>query len=153
MFNRVFSQLGTNSSDLQRIQAERRSVLDAVKRAYENLGPRLGASDKQKLDQHLTNIRDLETRITAPGAAGAACVKPASPTIDYKKNDSFPAVGKLQMDLMVAALACDLTRVGTVQFEHSVGDVRFTWVDPSITRGHHDLSHDGDDIADTHGDS
>ena len=33
--------------------------------------------------------------------------------------------------------------------ERSVGDVRFTWVDPAITRGHHDLSHDGDSDRDT----
>jgi hypothetical protein len=28
--------------------------------------------------------------------------------------------------------------------EQSVGDVKFSWVDPAITRGHHDMSHDGD---------
>jgi len=58
-------------------------------------------------------------------------------------------VGKLQMDLLVMAMACDLTRVGTIQWEQSVGNVRFTWVDPAITRGHHDMSHDGDDVATT----
>ena len=47
------------------------------------------------------------------------------------------------------ALACDLTRVGTLQWERSVGDVRFTWVDPAITRGHHDFSHDGDSDVDS----
>jgi hypothetical protein len=149
VFNRVFSQLGASSTDLQRVQAERRSVLDAVIGDYRRLGPRLGAADRAKLDNHLTNIRDLEARLTAPGAAGAACAKPAAPTGDYKMNDSFPAVGKLQTDLLVMAMACDLTRVGTLQWEQSVGDVRFTWVDPTITRGHHDMSHDGDDNADT----
>jgi hypothetical protein len=149
VFNRVFSQLGTNSADLQRIQAERKSVLDAVTASYARLNPKLGVYDRAKLDAHLSNIRDLETRLTAPSAVGAACMKPAAPTIDYKANANFPAVGKLQMDLLVTAMACDLTRVGTVQWERSVGDVRFTWVDPSITRGHHDMSHDTDDNADT----
>lgn len=62
-------------------------------------------------------------------------------------NDNFPAVGKLQMDLMAMALACDLTRVGTIQWENSVGNVQFTWL--NITRGHHDMSHDGDDVTQT----
>jgi hypothetical protein len=71
------------------------------------------------------------------------------PTGDYKMNASFPAVGKLQMDLLVMAMACDQTRVGTLQFENSVGGTQFTWVDPTITRGHHDMSHDDDSNADT----
>jgi len=45
------------------------------------------------------------------------------------------------------ALACDLTRVGTIQWERSVGDVRFTWL--GITRGHHAISHDPDTNTDS----
>jgi hypothetical protein len=149
VFNRVFSSIGTNTAELQRIAAERRSVLDAVKRGYSSLNPKLGSFDRQKLDEHFTHIRDMETRITANPTAGMACVKPAAPTIDYRANANFPMVGKLQMDMMVMAMACDLTRVGTIQWERSVGDVRFTWVDPAITRGHHDFSHDGDGTVDT----
>jgi hypothetical protein len=153
VFNRAFGQMGTSTTDLQRIQAERKSVLDAVIAGYNKLNPKLGAFDRAKLDAHLTNIRDLETRITAPGAgsggAGTTCTQPPAPTIDYKANDNFPAVGKLQMDLLVMAMACDLTRVGTIQWERSVGDIRFTWVDPTIDRGHHDMSHDDDSNADT----
>jgi len=78
-------------------------------------------------------------------------MKPAMPSkIDFMNNDNFPAIGKLQMDLLVMALACDLTRVATIQWENSVGDVRFTWLPgQNITRGHHDMSHDGDTVAQT----
>jgi len=48
---------------------------------------------------------------------------------------------------LVMALACDLTRVATLQWENSVGDARFTWL--GIDRGHHDMSHDGDSNGDT----
>jgi hypothetical protein len=146
VFNRVFASQATGVAAMKQ-RAERKSVLDAVTQSYMRLGPRLGVDDKAKLDAHLTNIRDLENRLTA---SGAACVNPAAPaTMDYKANANFPAVGKLQMDLLVTALACDLTRVGTIQWEQSVGNVRFTWVDPAITRGHHDMSHDGDAVTDT----
>jgi hypothetical protein len=148
VFNRVFAPLAGDNSALLKQQAERRSVLDAVKQSYSKLNPKLGAADKAKLDQHLANIRDLEVRLTA--GSGGACVKPAAPaTIDYQANANFPAVGKLQMDLLLTALACDLTRVASLQWEQSVGNVRFTWVDPAITRGHHDMSHDGDAVTDT----
>jgi hypothetical protein len=53
------------------------------------------------------------------------------------------------MDLVVMAMACDLTRVASIQWEKSVGDIQFDWVDSTIARGHHDMSHDPDDNADT----
>jgi hypothetical protein len=147
IFNRIFGEVGGDQSAIARLQAQRKSVLDAVSGSYSSLAPKLGATDKQKLDLHFSQIRDLETRLTATGTVGAACIKPVSPTIDYKSNDGFPKVGKLQTDLMVMALACDLTRVSTIQWENSVGGTRFTWL--GMDRGHHDMSHDGDDNADT----
>jgi len=149
VFTRVFGMLGTSQTDAQRLAAERKSVLDAVIASYTQLNPRLGALDKAKLDAHLTNIRDLETRVTATTAMGPTCTKPATPTGDYKMAASFPAVAKLQMDLLVSAMMCDQVRVASLQFENSVGQAQFTWVDPTITRGHHDMSHDDDSNADT----
>ncbi|HEX3593856.1 MAG TPA: DUF1552 domain-containing protein [Polyangiaceae bacterium] len=147
VFNRVFADVGANQSALAKIAAERKSVLDAVSASYSALSPKLGATDKQKVDLHLSQIRDLETRLTATTDVGASCVKPTSPTIDFNNNDKFPDVGKLQIDLMVMALACDLTRVASIQWENSVGGTRFSWL--GMDRGHHDMSHDGDDNTDT----
>lgn len=150
VFKRAFSDLGTSMNAGQQLAAERKSILDAVIANYTQLNPKLGTADRAKLDAHLSTVRDLETRVTAAGAAaGAACVKPAAPTGDYQKNASFPTVAKLQMDLLVMAMACDVTRVASLQFENSVGQTQFTWLDPTITRGHHDMSHDADDNADT----
>jgi hypothetical protein len=147
VFTRVFAPQAGNAAAILKQQAERKSVLDVVRQSYTQLGPRLGTEDKAKLDAHLSNIRDLENRLTS---AGAVCANPMAPAaMDYRANANFPAVGKLQMDLLVTALACDLTRVATIQWEQSVGNVRFTWADPSITRGHHDMSHDGDSVAAT----
>jgi hypothetical protein len=43
-----------------------KSILDFVDRRYVALAKRLGARDKQRLDQHLTVLRELETRISQP---------------------------------------------------------------------------------------
>jgi hypothetical protein len=147
VFSRVFAEVGGDQTALAKLQAERKSVLDAVKGSYSSLSPKLGVTDKQKLDLHFSQIRDLETRLTATGDVGASCLKPAAPTIDFNSNDNFPAVGKIQLDLLVMALACDLTRVASLQWENSVGGTRFTWL--GMDRGHHDMSHDGDDVTDT----
>lgn len=149
IFDRVFSEVGQDQATALRLRTERKSVLDAVMGSYSALSPKLGASDKQKLDEHLSQIRDLEKRLIVPDAVGANCTKPTSPdpSFDYQSNDQFPAVGKLQMDLLIMALACDLTRVASIQWENSVGQTRFTWL--GMDRGHHDMSHDGDDNTDT----
>jgi hypothetical protein len=154
VWKRVFTDLqvaGGDNTFALKLQMERRSVLDAVQKNYQFLLPRLGTEDRKKLDQHLTSIRELEGRILAaggPSAAAKGCANPAAPaTIDFGANDNFPKVATMQMDLMVMAMACDLARVGTIQFEHSTGETNFTWL--GATRGHHTLSHDPDSNADT----
>jgi hypothetical protein len=155
VFKRAFTDVGTTTTPAgntagQALADERKSILDAVIANYTQLDPKLGTADRAKLDAHLSTVRDLETRVTSAGAvAGAGCVTPAAPTGDYQKNASFPTVAKLQMDLLVMAMVCDVTRVGSLQFEMSVGQTQFTWVDPTITRGHHDMSHDADSNTDT----
>jgi hypothetical protein len=150
VFTRVFADLGTDAAVLARLRAERKSVLDSVMQSYQSLSQKLGSEDKKKMELHFSTIRDLEGRLTSPGGTvGDSCSKPADPgAVNFTANDNFPNIAKLQMDLMAMAFACDITRVGTIQFENSVGNVRFTWL-PGITRGHHDMSHDGDDVAGT----
>jgi hypothetical protein len=55
-------------------------------------------------------------------------------------NDRMPAISRLQIELLVASLAADFTRVATLQFTNSVGQPRFTWL--GIQEGQHDLSHE-----------
>ena len=45
------------------------------------------------------------------------------------------------------ALACDITRVASLQWSRSVSQVRFTWLPSPIPEGHHDLSHRPDNDA------
>jgi hypothetical protein len=154
VFNRIFTNLTTGGGSgmpdpaaLQRA-AQRKSVLDAVIDSYGSLSPKLGRIDKATMDSHMSAIRDLEKRLTVvpPSAGvGSSCMKPAAPTIDFMANDNFPAVGKLQMDLLAMAFACDLTRVATLQWELAQGDTIFTWL--GANRGHHTISHDDDSNA------
>jgi hypothetical protein len=146
VYARVFADLHTDPAVLARLRKRRQSILDAVGGQYTRLGARLGADDKQRLDAHLQAVREVETRLTTdPVTAGGACQDPTVTAVSAQANDSFPAVGSLQMDLLVMALACDITRVATLQWTRSVSETRFTWL--NITEGHHTLSHLGDDDA------
>jgi hypothetical protein len=64
------------------------------------------------------------------------------PTIDPLATANFPAAGKLHMDIFVAAFACGLTRIGTLQWGGSTSEQQFPWL--GINSGHHTMSHVGD---------
>jgi hypothetical protein len=147
VYARVFADLHTDRAALDRLRRRRKSILDAVGGQYTRLSTRLGAADRQRLDAHLSAVREVETRLTTDLVVNnAACHDPQVTPVDTVANDAFPSVGALQMDLMVMALACDMTRVASLQWSRSVSQVRFTWL--GINEGHHDLSHRGDADAD-----
>ena len=72
----------------------------------------------------------------SPSSIGAACVIPEmdGSGIDYRATDNYPMVGRLQMDMLVSAFACDVTRVASLQWDASVGGQTFPWL--GITTGH-----------------
>jgi hypothetical protein len=144
VFTRLFADFsgggGPSTPDTGALQAaiDRKSVLDGAMRNFTALNAKLGAEDRAKLDNHLNAIRELEKRLSTTsgsGMASAMCAKPAAAT----DGADFGAVGKQQMDLLAMAIACDLTRVVTLQWSNSFGDARPL---PDITTGHHTLSHD-----------
>jgi hypothetical protein len=114
----------------------------------------LGYEDKQMLDKHLQSIRDLETRLDAAGVLGEACQEPtvALPGSNFQQNDQYPVTGRAQMDMLVMALACDMTRVASLQWSRSVSNVQHNWVPLRLGEGHHSLSHYDDNTGDAQAD-
>ena len=142
VYANVFADLHADPAALAALRARRRSILDGVGAQYARVSARLGVADRARLDQHLTAVREIEERLTTPFAPpNAACHDPAAPPTATTANDDFPAIGAQQIDLLVMALACDVTRVASLQWSRSVSQVRFTWLNPTVPEGHHDLSH------------
>jgi hypothetical protein len=137
------------------LRAERKSVLDRVAGELTSLSATLGASDRQKLEQHLTHVRSIERRLVDESAVGPSC-EPATLQAqlatekDPLKNDNYPEMVRLQTDIAILALGCDLTRVLSLQYSYSVSGRIFNWLGytpPKDIRGatdHHDHSHDWD---------
>lgn len=150
-FDRIFGNFQADPEQAALQNKRQQMVLSAVAENFRVLNKKLGKEDKVRLERHAELVSDLEARLgRRPNAALDACAVPALGTpIKEWKNSNFPTIGKLQMDLMVMALACDLTRVGSIMWSNSVGGVTMDFVDPSIDRGHHDYSHDGDSNGDT----
>lgn len=146
-FNDFFSDLNADPFAVDVLRRKRQSVLDAVMSDYKSFSGKLGKEDKMRLDKHLEAIRQVEERLDSTGVFGAEC---AVPTIDqpgegYQQNDNYPITGRAQMDMLAMAMACDLTRVGSLQWSTSVSNVQMNWLDLELGGGHHDLSHYGDE--------
>jgi hypothetical protein len=123
------------------------SILDEVRGDLQSAATKLGAEDRALLDKHLTLVRELETELQAADREGAASlpVPDINPNIELV-NDNTPRISRIQIDLMVNAMANDMTRVATLQFMRSVGMARMNWL--GVPDGHHTLSHEPDDNKD-----
>jgi hypothetical protein len=133
---------------------QRQSVLDAIKGDLSSLQMKLGGTEKVRLDNHMQFLRDIEARASGLVTPGVACdVKSFNkggfqvPANDYNypkiyhKPENFPLVGQLQMDLIVLALSCNLTRAMTLMWSHAVSPTKIASLGTNL--GNHDSSHYG----------
>ncbi len=157
VFDGIFAPLGADGTISAELRARRASVLDVVGKQYEAVGARLGAEDRQKLERHLASLRDVEGRLSKQGEfANAGCKKPdpGAPNFDLLDPVNFPVIGKLQTDLLVMALACDLTRVATLQWSSSANNRPFPFLEyegKPITGDDHLMGHSPDSDTETWG--
>lgn len=119
------------------------SVLDRVSADLKSVAAKLSKEDRALLDEHMQSVRQLEQDL-ASAADQQELVHP-EPEIDPNielVNDNTPEITRMQIELLVNALANDMTRVASLQFMRSVGQARMRWLD--IEEGHHSLSHEPD---------
>jgi len=123
----------------------RRSVLDTVIGDLGSLSQRVGTADRARLQQHTESIRAIERRLeTDLAAPSVQCDNPTAPGALPTDNSQEPIAERMTAmgELLAMAMSCDLSRVFTIQFSGSAAGPVFWQVGAS--RGHHDLSHDGD---------
>ena len=173
VFNRLFSELPASGSGgggtpppppsptvttLDRIRANRGSVLDTVRTSFSRLQARLGSTDRARLEAHADKIRTLESRFPdtpindAPPPTPvpiAGCEQPSLPSFPnrYDPGNAFydDVSARAMIDQMVMAMVCDMTRVGTLQFTQYQGPT-FPWLDVNVPGGYsnwHAMIHEG----------
>jgi hypothetical protein len=139
-----------------KLLAENTSILQYVGRDLERFKARLGTEDRQAIEQHLGSIRNLEKNLAMPRQSIDSCsgkaftVDPMNTGEWWNANANYPLVMELQMELMVAAVKCGITRVATLQLASGTGnDIVFDFV-PGVPakgagyrtyRDWHDLGH------------
>jgi hypothetical protein len=139
VFERLFGAgaPGERARNMERRLLEQRSVLDFVLEDARHMQKRLSAGDRDKLDQYLTGVRAIESRIQKAEQFGP----PREPDIQTPRG--IPAKRgeyvQLMYDLMVMAFQTDSTRIATLCLGHD-GDNR-PLQEIGVLQGHHDLSH------------
>ena len=137
IFDRLFSD---NPNDPERLKRGRlrASVLDAVLDDAHSLEKTLGGADRQKLDQYLSSVRDLEERIhrsekLPPVELPAGTTRPEQLPADLTEH--FHLVS----DILVLAFQTNVTRVATFMFGREGSDQKYTMV--GVNEGHHSITH------------
>jgi hypothetical protein len=125
---------GNGQGDLtavNRLRFQRKSVLDYVGASLQRFSGRVGTEDKRSIAAHLDRIRELEKGLD--GVAAAGCGTPAPAAIDLADQAQYANVLDAQLRLMVAALACGVTRVTTLQLSDATGtSLRFGAFVPGV---------------------
>lgn len=126
-----------------------RSILDAVGREARDLQPKIGRTDRHKLDEYLESIRDIEKRIER--AKREERIEGWRPTIE-KPNmprpvdalpQDVPAHMKLMLDLVVLAFQMDKTRIVTLMLNNDLSQMNFKFLEGVKGSLHLDLTHNG----------
>ncbi|MEN0066665.1 MAG: DUF1552 domain-containing protein [Myxococcota bacterium] len=135
VYDRLFGRRKDAKRDLARF-----SVLDAVLEQAHTLEARLGATDRVRLDQHMSSIRSLERRLEGFGVLCEEIDGEFPVEVpDMDGVEPLELKNELMSDLLAHALACDLTRVFTVQYSTAGSNVVVRQV--GMTDGNHYLSH------------
>ena len=121
----------------------RRSALDHALAEITTLRARLSTSDQARLDSYQDSLRDIEKRLSmtsAPVSAAGTCTPPTlGGSVDVKAESNYPKIGQLQMDLVVAAFQCGVTRVASLQWGNSNDQCTYSWL--GVNNLGHDLAH------------
>jgi hypothetical protein len=138
VFERLFSAGSPDEMAESRATRDRfrTSILDFVLEDAKELKTHLGSTDRRKLDEYLTAVRELETRVERADKFASALPDYAKPT--GIPNDDAQHV-HLMMDLLALAFQTDTTRIATFVLAHDGSNKPYPFI--GVSEGHHDLSH------------
>lgn len=133
LFDRLFGVRETQWVERQK------SILDAVQEDARQVQKQLGSADRQRLEEYLGSVRDLEKSIASlPPEYRTEVARPE----EGGDLRDWPRIAKLQSDLLVHAFASGQTRVASYMLTKCQGLSRFPWLGHTAQR-HHEYTHSG----------
>ncbi len=137
-FERMFGDASLTPAQRE----SRRSVLDFTRSETRKLVGELGPSDRLKLDEYLTAIREVETRIARASRSGESALPPGTEA-PAGIPTSYREHARLMFDLCALAFASDTTRVITFMLAREGG--LQTYPEAGVPEAHHSCTHHRND--------
>jgi hypothetical protein len=153
--NEMYPSLAFDSLFENRGSSRNVSILDRVKDQAENLRRQVSSSDKAKLDEYLTSVREVEKNIDRTRAdkdkAQARAQSAGQPLLGMKRPDNglpedLREHARLMCDIMALGFQTDKTRVATLILARDLSSLYYPFLD--VRQGHHGSSHD--DLSDAY---
>jgi Protein of unknown function (DUF1552) len=138
LFERLFgSDIVEPPAARARRLAMRQSILDNVLESTHKLQSTLGGTDRRKVDEYLTSVREIEQQVDRAATAGMVI----DPGIEkpFGVPAEFPDYFRLMTDMMIVAFKADITRIATMIVGRE-GSVR-AYPEIGVGDGHHPLTH------------
>ncbi|MCP4172528.1 MAG: DUF1552 domain-containing protein [Fuerstiella sp.] len=141
VFENMFGEGGSAAERSAELQ-KKASLLDWVTEDIARLKREVGAGDRNRINQYLESVREVERRIQKSEADATDNKLP-----DLDRPLGVPASygdhARLMFDLQVLAMQADITRVTTFQLARETSNRSYPEV--GVPDSHHPLSHHGND--------
>jgi hypothetical protein len=147
--NEVYPSLAWDNLFENRGSLRNTSILDRVRQDAESLGSKISATDKAKLDEYLTSVREVEKRVDAMRKSKEQADdlaklqnRPAF-TMDRPQNglpEDLREHTRLMCDIIAIAFQTDKTRIATLILARDLGALYYPFL--NVADGHHTASHD-----------
>jgi hypothetical protein len=141
----VYPSLAFDSLFDNRGSRRNESILDRVKEQADGLSKKVSAADKQKLDEYLSSVREVEKRAAAMRATKDASDSKGKPTIGMPRPENglpedIREHMKLMCDILALGFQTDKTRVATLLLCRDISGLFYPFL--SVRAAHHAASHD-----------
>jgi len=140
VFERLFGDASKSSAEQAQRRENRKSILDYVLEDARSLHKTVGVNDRRKLDDYLSSIREIETRIQM---AEREVIPVPDPS--FQRPAGIPRTyadhTRLMYDLLLLAFQADATRISTFMMANAGSNRSYPEI--GVSDGHHYLSHHG----------
>jgi hypothetical protein len=135
----------SSSSGPDKMALIRQKVAAQVNADLTAIQGRLCNDDKAQLQNFQDLYNTVLSQITNAQSAAASCTAPSiGGSSDAGAGaDPFPLYVQAMSNILAMALACDLTRVASLQLSHALSPVTHTWLGSDQNQSHHSFSHTG----------
>lgn len=142
VYESLFGSLVGEVAEQEAIRLRQQSILDQWTREISQLNADLSSVHRQVLDQHLTQIEEVEKRLNESEALTCSSSLNITNADDfYTQNDNFPEIGKQMMDMIVLAFSCGQHQAASLAWSYSGSNVVPRWALGARASSHHSITH------------